>query len=800
MKSSSKKPKTRATAVIHKEASAIIKRKYHRQKEERQPKKKDPVTYATDQVEQTGKQTATFAARQMKHAVIRHHRNKKHTQTSQNRKQTQKKHTPKPNLKHPVNHAPPSKYQPQTIVEVEPNTASPPLQKFLSGISYSTSHLPPLTHPGEVMRGKIPPSYHPSKPACVPRHFSQPKTELRRKSTALSPSSTHLSTRNCVERKNIIQDKGNNPFSFQPSIKRQFAQKYQRIFAPIQNIPHNSPVSPPRQSNPLKHTTGTPTEVHPHPKKPEPAAPPPQRKETLISQHRVESQVEQKSIENIPPHFLSTQKPSAYDSIPSSTHNCPISPSHNKPQPHHEKQSAISRSNPVSHRFSVTPAPQPPSSLQQPKKGLRERGKGFSPKTRPDHFCIKTQKNVNYPHIVANTIPKQKEILIKRHLISQRNKLRQAVSKSGAKQAGTLLLRGSKAVGRAVLSLMNSLIAACGGMTLVVILLCIVLLCGIAASPFGILFSGQSHTEGTMPIASAIAQIQYDFNQTLEAIQTEEPYSSITVEGEPADWVELLAVFAVKEIGTTDVLSIDAEKLERLNLIFWDMTAISSEVLGDTLTVTITHKTASDMAEEYSFTQEQLELMESLLAQREQLEELIGNLVQVQADAYQVLRHLPETLSPQREAVIRTACSLVGKVNYFWGGKSLVLGWDSRWGNLMQVTAAGNSSSGTYRPYGLDCSGYVDWVFYNVSGGEYVIGHGGGVRVQHTYCTPITWSQAQIGDLVFYPDDSHIGIVAGWDEGGNILIVHCNAGGNHVTITGKSGFTHIGRPYYYGEP
>lgn len=214
MKSSSKKPKTRATAVIHKEASAIIKRKYHRQKEERQPKKKDPVTYATDQVEQTGKQTATFAARQMKHAVIRHHRNKKHTQTSQNRKQTQKKHTPEPKLKHPVSYVPPSKYQPQTIVEVEPNTASPPLQKFHSGISYSTSHLPPLTHPGEVMRGKTLPSFYPSKPTCVPRHFSQPKTELRRKSTALSPSSTHLSTRNCVERKNILQDKGNNPFSF----------------------------------------------------------------------------------------------------------------------------------------------------------------------------------------------------------------------------------------------------------------------------------------------------------------------------------------------------------------------------------------------------------------------------------------------------------------------------------------------------------------------------------------------------------------------------------------------------------
>ena len=54
---------------------------------------------------------------------------------------------------------------------------------------------------------------------------------------------------------------------------------------------------------------------------------------------------------------------------------------------------------------------------------------------------------------------------------------------------------------------------------------------------------------------------------------------------------------------------------------------------------------------------------------------------------------------PARLSVARSALSLVGKVHYFWGGKSLVLGWDSRWGATMQVTAPGSSSSGAYRPY-----------------------------------------------------------------------------------------------------
>ena len=100
----------------------------------------------------------------------------------------------------------------------------------------------------------------------------------------------------------------------------------------------------------------------------------------------------------------------------------------------------------------------------------------------------------------------------------------------------------------------------------------------------------------------------------------------------------------------------------------------------------------------------------------------------------------------------------------------------------------------------MDCSGFVDWCFYNQSGGEYIIGHGGGCIAQHNTCRAISWGEAIPGDLVFYPGDSHIGIVCGWDANGNILIVHCASGSlNGVVITGKSGFVTIGRPTYYGE-
>ena len=71
--------------------------------------------------------------------------------------------------------------------------------------------------------------------------------------------------------------------------------------------------------------------------------------------------------------------------------------------------------------------------------------------------------------------------------------------------------------------------------------------------------------------------------------------------------------------------------------------------------------------------------------------------------------------------------------------------------------------------------------------------------MQHSYCTPISWNMALPGDLVFYPGDSHVGIVGGRDEDGNLLIVHCAFSYNNVVITGADGFTAIGRPVYFTQ-
>ena len=168
-------------------------------------------------------------------------------------------------------------------------------------------------------------------------------------------------------------------------------------------------------------------------------------------------------------------------------------------------------------------------------------------------------------------------------------------------------------------------------------------------------------------------------------------------------------------------------------------------------------------------------------------------------EAMEVWERLPDDLSMERRMVVTYALALVGKVDYFWGGKSLVLGWDERWGELTEVTAEGSATTGTEQPYGLDCSGFVDWAFYNASSGSYIIGQGGGAMEQHANCVDIEWGEVQPGDLLFYPEDEHVGIAAGRDWLGRLLVVHCAAGTDGVVISHRTGFETAARPVWYTD-
>lgn len=355
-------------------------------------------------------------------------------------------------------------------------------------------------------------------------------------------------------------------------------------------------------------------------------------------------------------------------------------------------------------------------------------------------------------------------------------------------------------------------LTAGGAVTAFVLFGGIVLVAALMASSFGILFANEPSPD-TIPLNAAVAEVGKEICSTLAELQDGD-YDYIDLTGVLPDWREVIAVFAARTAGAengVDVATMDADRVDRLRAVFWDMTEITSEVEtirhdggenGEDWTEHILHlavaaKTAEEMSTAYHFTAYQKKALAELLDDPALLDVLLYDLESLQYDAAMLRRALPRNLSKERRTVVERALSLVGKVNYFWGGKSLVFGWDDRWGQLAKVTADGSSTTGTYRPYGLDCSGMVDWAFYNATDGSYVIGHGGGAAMQHSCCTTVRWEDAQIGDLAFYPDDEHVGIVAGWDRDGSIQIVHCASSYNNVVITGKEGFAAVGHPIYY---
>lgn len=457
-------------------------------------------------------------------------------------------------------------------------------------------------------------------------------------------------------------------------------------------------------------------------------------------------------------------------------------------------------------------------------QSIKERPqRSFSPKEKPSGgaFAPRTRQSVEQaaqsaaapPRIaITGKAPSTKTVMERARKRSQQEAQRKMLQQSQktARRAAELTKRVAAATAKAVKAMVSSLAALVTGSALLTAL-CVVLLIGaVAASPFGILFSNEP-SKDAVPLNAAISQLNMELTDTLAELQ-EGNYDTIDIQGQSPDWREVIAVFAAKTAGAedgVDVAALTPDRVERLRTVFWDMCDVTSEMervdhpaTGTTaawtetiLHITIAAKTADEMRIAYRFTDFQNQSLTELLAELDTLDALLADLSISQETALALYQNLPDDLSPERKAVIRAACSLVGKVNYFWGGKSSTIGWDSRWGTLKQVTAAGSPTTGTYRPYGLDCSGFVDWVFNNAHG--YVIGHGGGAIMQHRYCTNISWEDAKPGDLVFYPDDSHVGIVGGWDEAGNIQIIHCSSGLNNVVITGREGFTSVARPNYY---
>lgn len=470
------------------------------------------------------------------------------------------------------------------------------------------------------------------------------------------------------------------------------------------------------------------------------------------------------------------------------------------------------------HRFTDTPS-FAPADAPMPQADRRRKAASAPPKKaekppREQVFTGRQAQSVRQQaaKAQAQVAAKTKEKMQQQFVQETAQKTAQTAKRTakGFAWLKNAVIRTGQAAARAAVGLLG------GAGALIALILVIGGAAAVIGTPFGVFWSGNDSDAQSVP--QAVALINGEFAAEIGRIQTENPTDSVVIHREPdggsdltiRNWTDIIAVFAVKTAGAdadaTDVVTIDEERIDLIRQVFRDMNTISYYVqtiehedsTETILHITITSKKATDMPDFYHFSKSQCEALTEVLKPEyaQMLAELVGTYGgEVSLDEAQIrtmLSAMPKDIPERRKAVVEKAYSLLGKVNYFWGGKSSAIGWDSRWGTPTRVTAPGSRSTRTVRPYGLDCSGFVDWVFNNSLG--YVIGHGGGAASQHGYCKPISWSEALPGDLVFYPGDSHVGIFVGRNESGGPLIIHCASSQNNVVLTGLQGFTSIGRP------
>ena len=204
--------------------------------------------------------------------------------------------------------------------------------------------------------------------------------------------------------------------------------------------------------------------------------------------------------------------------------------------------------------------------------------------------------------------------------------------------------KATAAAVKAIIAATKALIAAivAGGWVVVLIIVVICLIGLLIASCFGIFFSGEDSGTG-QTMQTAVQEINADYQENLDEIKASHSYDVLEMSGSRAVWKEVLAVYAVKTTTDPDnaqeVATMDDEKLELLKDIFWQMNEISSSTSTQTETVietsddgngnivetettvthtylyiTVSHKTAEEMAGQFGFDEDQREQMSELLA------------------------------------------------------------------------------------------------------------------------------------------------------------------------------------------
>lgn len=235
--------------------------------------------------------------------------------------------------------------------------------------------------------------------------------------------------------------------------------------------------------------------------------------------------------------------------------------------------------------------------------------------------------------------------------------------------AAKATVRGIRAAAHAVMAALKAAVAAmqslaaailAGGWVAVVIILLICLIALVMGSSYGIFFGVESTGSGTS-VSQAVRNLNQEYADHLQQISESVSHDRQEMTSNDGslsiNWQEVLAVFSAKVSGASDgeqVASLTDAQVDILRDILWEMNDVdysthteshevevtttnddgeeetTTETVTETvLTIEITHKTASDMAQEYRFNSRQNEYLNLMMQPDNQnlWAQLLGGLV-----------------------------------------------------------------------------------------------------------------------------------------------------------------------------
>ncbi len=306
----------------------------------------------------------------------------------------------------------------------------------------------------------------------------------------------------------------------------------------------------------------------------------------------------------------------------------------------------------------------------------------------------------------------------------------------------------------------------------------------------------------------APTETENDTDEVTSTAKNVQPTQEIKV----TNWSDVLAIFLAQNVSDEEnplnVAQLSAIPLDRLDGVFWDMNQIDTFRMDGTSNVLLNAKSYEDMADEYNLSAKRRDFLYELMQPEFQrtFASMTGNAAfsddsQESLDA--LVDTLPQDIAVDRKQVVETAVSLVGKVSYVFGGKYNKLGWNNAWGNANEEQ--NDEKIKISKDFGLDCSGFVSWVFINATGDTAALrAIGNGSSNQWSHSEAIGWDEGRPGDLAFLcapgaQQYNHVGIIVSVDEDGSYLVAHCSSVQDGVVVTDgwSSGFRYLRRPVFF---